>query len=262
MKKSINTTDSGGRILSVPAQRDLLLLGLVWSAGFVDAAGYLGLGRVFTANMTGNAVLLATALSRGADLAALRSFAALVGFILGVLTGAYIAMGDYNKEVWPGPVNKVLLLELVAIIALALCWSHVDALTSSDVLAGLIVLSGFAMGLQSAAVRRLDVSAFGSTAITGTLIGVISGLVAWLQLPFRRSEAEQQYARESRTALNLSFTVWTVYLLGALIGGETEERWHAEAIWLPAGALAVVIVVSAVRLRRVQEMSSLPSSGP
>ena len=39
-------------------ERDLLLLALTWAAGNIDAIGYLGLGRVFTANMTGNTVLL------------------------------------------------------------------------------------------------------------------------------------------------------------------------------------------------------------
>ena len=38
--------------------RDALLLILTWAAGNVDAIGYLALGCVFTANMTGNTVLL------------------------------------------------------------------------------------------------------------------------------------------------------------------------------------------------------------
>src|SRR5437868_15296221 len=34
------------------------LLALTFTTGLVDAVSYLGLGRVFTANMTGNVVLL------------------------------------------------------------------------------------------------------------------------------------------------------------------------------------------------------------
>jgi uncharacterized membrane protein YoaK (UPF0700 family) len=39
-------------------RRDILLLVLTWAAGSVDAISFLALGRVFTANMTGNTVLL------------------------------------------------------------------------------------------------------------------------------------------------------------------------------------------------------------
>lgn len=34
--------------------RDALLIGLTLAAGVVDAVSYLGLGQIFTANMTGN----------------------------------------------------------------------------------------------------------------------------------------------------------------------------------------------------------------
>ena len=73
-----NITDadpsSGGRHFShVFVQRDAMVLVLTWAAGGVDAISYLGLGHVFTANMTGNAVLLGLAVGQGQGLAALRS---------------------------------------------------------------------------------------------------------------------------------------------------------------------------------------------
>ena len=57
-------SDRGYPGLSSTARRDLLLLGLTWSAGFLDAISFLGLGNVFTANMTGNTILLGIALGR------------------------------------------------------------------------------------------------------------------------------------------------------------------------------------------------------
>src|SRR5215470_8216887 len=44
--------------------RDGVLLALTFAAGCVDALSYLGLSHVFTANMTGNAVLLGLAIGR------------------------------------------------------------------------------------------------------------------------------------------------------------------------------------------------------
>ena len=47
--------------LTFPQGRDTMVLVLTWAASGVDAISYLGLGHVFTANMTGNAVLLGLA---------------------------------------------------------------------------------------------------------------------------------------------------------------------------------------------------------
>ena len=46
----------------------LTLLTLTFTTGLIDAASYLGLGRVFTANMTGNVVLLGFGLAGAAGL--------------------------------------------------------------------------------------------------------------------------------------------------------------------------------------------------
>jgi uncharacterized membrane protein YoaK (UPF0700 family) len=48
--------DGAARSIRHPLARALLVL--TFSTGLVDAVSYLGLGRVFTANMTGNIVLL------------------------------------------------------------------------------------------------------------------------------------------------------------------------------------------------------------
>ncbi|MGH2890635.1 MAG: DUF1275 family protein, partial [Solirubrobacteraceae bacterium] len=59
----------------IPTPSILLALALV--GGLVDAASYLGLGQVFTANMTGNTVLLAVDVVRGNGADAARSGVAL-----------------------------------------------------------------------------------------------------------------------------------------------------------------------------------------
>ena len=46
----------------------LSLLALAFTTGLIDAASYLGLGHVFTANMTGNVVLLGFGIAGAAGL--------------------------------------------------------------------------------------------------------------------------------------------------------------------------------------------------
>ena len=67
----------------------LSLLTLV--TGLVDAACYLGLGRVFTANMTGNVVLLAFGAAGAQGLPVLAPTVSLVVFLVGATGGGWLA---------------------------------------------------------------------------------------------------------------------------------------------------------------------------
>src|SRR5260370_7832509 len=78
---------------------------LAWAAGIVDAVSYLGLGRVFTAMMTGNTVLLALAIGQGERMAVLRSALALAGFSVGAATGALIVSRGRSRDEWPPRVT-------------------------------------------------------------------------------------------------------------------------------------------------------------
>src|SRR3979411_3202679 len=59
--------------------------------GLVDAVSYIGLGHVFTANMTGNIVLLGFAFAGVPGLSALRSLTALAAFLVGAVIGGRLA---------------------------------------------------------------------------------------------------------------------------------------------------------------------------
>src|SRR5262249_15723409 len=70
-------------------ERPLLvaLLALTFVTGIVDAVSYLGLGHVFTANMTGNVVLLGFAVAGASGLSVPRSSLSLLGFLAGAVCG-------------------------------------------------------------------------------------------------------------------------------------------------------------------------------
>ena len=98
----------------------LSLLTLV--TGLVDAACYLGLGRVFTANMTGNVVLLAFGATGAQGLPVLAPTVSLVVFLVGAAAGGRLAsrlVGPAGAEV-PASVRRrwvtiTLLLELLLV---------------------------------------------------------------------------------------------------------------------------------------------------
>src|ERR1700733_14278741 len=76
-----------------PQQRTLVLSLYLFTAviGLVDAVSYIGLGHVFTANMTGNVVLLSFAFAGVPGLSALRSITALAAFLVGAVVGGRLA---------------------------------------------------------------------------------------------------------------------------------------------------------------------------
>ncbi len=163
--------------------RDVLLLALTWAAGYVDAIGYLALGGVFTANMTGNTVLLGLHVSQEQGAAVLRSLVALGGFGAGLLIGALIVERGRGAGPWPSAVNRALALEAVFLGIFAIGWHLTGAVRAVAELQGLIALLAAAMGIQSAAVRRLDVPGIATTYMTGTLTSAVTGLVARTRVP-------------------------------------------------------------------------------
>ena len=75
-----------------------MLTSLSLAAGCVDAVGYLGLGQVLVANMTGNYVLLGLAIGQTDGLDVLQSGAALAAFVLGVAVDAAIVEGAQDAR--------------------------------------------------------------------------------------------------------------------------------------------------------------------
>src|SRR5439155_9814039 len=67
------------------------LLVLTFTTGIVDAVSFLGLGHVFTANMTGNVVLLGFGIAGAGGLPIAAPFASLGAYILGAVAGGRIA---------------------------------------------------------------------------------------------------------------------------------------------------------------------------
>src|SRR5262249_8438096 len=188
------------------------------------AISFLGLGNVFTANMTGNTILLGIAVGRGDLAAALRSALALAGFCVGATAGALIVMRDDRAVLWPSSITRALAVELAVRGALALGWRWGGALglAAQRATGFLIVLSAFAMGVQSATVRRFGVSAVTSTAVTGTLAGVMADTVGWLHGSMGVSSLSDASARNARSGFGLSASVWAVYALGGLAGGAAQ----------------------------------------
>lgn len=212
-----------------PAVRpDAWLLSLAFAGGMVDASSYLALGKVFTANMTGNTVLLAVAAARGAGGDAARSAVALGGFCVGVLV-ATILMPP-SDEAWPYRARLALLFELCAFVALFVIWTVVGVGGAGY---ALIAVASLAMGTQSAAVRPASSRGVNTTYMTGTLVSAVASLVEHVRGDSRPGDGPR-----------LPGAAWMTYGLGALAGAFAVKPWQAEAILPPLLIIAAATLVA------------------
>jgi uncharacterized membrane protein YoaK (UPF0700 family) len=154
-----------------PAMTPVLLLATAVT-GVVDAISYLGLGHVFTANMTGNVVFLGFAFAGAPGLSVLHSALALLMFGLGALSGGRIsADADAYAGRW---MTRAFLWEMVFLSgAAAASVGFTRGSEGHGVPVGiLIALTAFAMGLRNAVVRKLAVPDLTTTVLTLTITGL------------------------------------------------------------------------------------------
>jgi uncharacterized membrane protein YoaK (UPF0700 family) len=229
-------------------RRDSLVLLLAWTAGSVDAIGYLGLNHVFTANMTGNTVLLGLTLGQGHGFAAIPNVLALLGFGMGVALGAAIVESGGKPGEWNRRVTGAIFLEGIMLTAFTVLWHAAPggAARSSAVLYLLIALSALAMGIQSAAVRRLNLPGVATTYVTGTITTLIAGLTSHMRSAPPKA-AERDAGREptpGKHPVALQAGVFVTYGLSAVLSGLFQMRvpWLVAVTPLFAVALVLLIV--------------------
>jgi uncharacterized membrane protein YoaK (UPF0700 family) len=164
--------------------RNRLLDALTVSSGAVDAVSFLALGKVFTAFVTGNVAFLGMAIASTTGSAVygvapprvIWVLAALAGFAGGIYLGTKIIRpstheGEQpNGVVWPQRTTFALGLSLLAHLCFVLIWFATSARPGDNVIPVLLATWALAMGMQSAAVRNLNVGGIFTTAATATFI--------------------------------------------------------------------------------------------
>lgn len=156
--------------------RDLLLVCLTFGSGAVDAVSFLGLGRVFTAMMSGNIVLLGLAVGTAAGSEAVRSAVSVLAYAGGVFAATRLLGREAERSLWPTGLTVSLTIAALAQSGLLAGWLASSAHPGQTLEAVLVGLSALAMGLQSGAVARLRVSGVTTTYVTGTLTGLMGAL--------------------------------------------------------------------------------------
>ena len=211
--------------------RDVLLVALAVSTGAVDALSWLGLGKVFSAFMTGNLAFLGFRVAGAAGPPVPRVLAAVEAFALGALLAALLVRTQDTGETWPRRVTVALAAATLPQAAFCAVWVSVGGHPSSGASDLLIVLSALAMGMQTIAVFALGVRGVLTTAATATLAILMGDLSGWSQ-----SRGER---------LRLSAVVVGLFG-GAVVGAFLMVHAVTWAPFFPLAATTLVVAVAAV----------------
>jgi uncharacterized membrane protein YoaK (UPF0700 family) len=224
----------------MPATTDRLHVGLMltlsFSTGIVDAVGYLGLDRVFTANMTGNVVILAMGLTGANGLPVVGPVVALAGFVLGAMIAGRVLRGVPTG--W-GPRDTGLLATVAVLLVVAFVPTLLAGASPypTGIALPVTALLGSAMGMQAGTARHIAVTDVTTVVITSTLAAL--AFDSWL-------------GRRTGQAWRRRLGAVSLIALGALVGAALLLVQFGLGLGLAAAIHVVVAVRGLVGQRRVR----------
>ncbi|SDC43101.1 Uncharacterized membrane protein YoaK, UPF0700 family [Terribacillus halophilus] len=189
-------------------------------SGVIDVLGYIGLSHVFTANMTGNIVLLGIGIGDARQAVLSNAAIALAGFVIGI--AATVLVQKKN-----GTSRSILFWEFILFLFVA---AMILLMPIGEVLSSVILLLlSTAMGMQTIAGRNLKIAGLSSTVLTSTLAAFVEGLMGKTRKP-----SLDTYLRGAAILL---------YLLGAAAGSFSERIIGLNTIWLGVVLLAIILLI-------------------
>jgi uncharacterized membrane protein YoaK (UPF0700 family) len=211
------------------------LMVLTFTTGVIDAVSFVGLGHVFTANMTGNVVFIGFALAGARDVSIARSLVALVAFGGGALLGGRLVRGlalASARHLAIASASEAASLAIAADLALGRM-----GLPPRSIVYAMITLTAFAMGLRNSIVRNLGVSDVTTTVLTLTITGLAAD----------SSLAGGDNARSGRRVISV-----IAMLGGAFLGALVLREWGFTPPLAVAALLAGAVAVHAAMAARTQ----------
>ncbi len=190
-------------------------------AGYVDAIGFIALGGFFVSFMSGNSTRLGVGIVTRSHDAVVA--AALIGsFVVGVTLGSLVGRLALAHR------RPAVLMTVAALLALA---ASADAMGLATISVAAMVL---AMGAENAVFEADGEVHIGLTYMTGTLVKIGQRVAIALM-------------GGDRLAWLPYLVLWIGLIAGACAGAAFYTALGVRALWIAAGAAALLAFVSARR---------------
>lgn len=224
---------------------------LTWIAGFVDAVGFVSLGGIYTANMSGNSVAVGIRAAAQNWPEMLHRFWPVAVYVVGLLLCRILL------EI--GARDRIRAIASVAFAAEIVLLFPACLATSTQAGANpftYIALLALAMGIQNAVLTHFSSLTIHSGFVTGTLLKFTEEFTKFLTSVFDQrknagSSLKTAVARSSkqkpfRLAVWLAF-IWILYVIGASCGTFGHYRIRLQSLAIPIAGLAALMLVDRYR---------------
>ncbi|KAA1430347.1 YoaK family protein [Mycolicibacter arupensis] len=205
------------------------LLLLTFATGLVDAVSVLVLGRVFVANMTGNAIFLGFLFVPGTGFDLTAAIVAVGGFLAGAIIGGRLfrIFAEEDPRRW-----LTVALGLEAALLLLLAGLAGVGVLRYDGISKLVLTVGLAVafGVQNSTARQFGVQELYTTVLTSTIVGI---------------GVDSRLAGGGGGRQRLRYTVVFVMIFGAIVGATLTH-----VVVAPVIALGAVVVLISMALFR------------
>jgi uncharacterized membrane protein YoaK (UPF0700 family) len=215
------------------------LLVLTVLSGMVDAVCYLGLGHVFTANMTGNIVVLGFAAAGAPGFSVPACLTSLGLFLVGAVAGGRISLRvkQHSRLLSTAMIAEASFVAIAAVVAyLAPAVGHGWARYT------VIAILAFAMGIRNSVIRRLSIPDMTTTVLTMTLTGLA---------------ADSPLAGGKSVRAGRRVTSVLAMLVGAVVGAALFLHIGA---WLPLAISAAAATLTTVAFWRSKGPEALDAA--
>lgn len=149
-----------------------LMLIATFATGIADAIGYLGFDHIFTANMTGNVIILGMGLAGNDGLPVAGPIIALAAFFIGALASGRL-LHRIGKG-WSRPVALMFLVEAAALCTAGIALIMIPIEPRSGAMYAFTAITACALGCQAAAARKIGVKDVTTVVVTSTITGLAS----------------------------------------------------------------------------------------
>jgi uncharacterized membrane protein YoaK (UPF0700 family) len=222
---------------------------LTLASGLVDIVGYLGIFRLFTANMTGTTVQLARNAVSGNWAAAWAAAAVVASFFVGSVLGRALIQVSSRMQLRRA-ASVTLVLEAVLVCGTAY-WAVDRRLALASAIQRDLLLSILAasMGLQTATLTGIGPLTVHTTFVTGMLnkLAQFASRIAFRAYDFVRlgsSDVETSLAQKNdKQEALFVFLIWFFYLGGAAAGSWLYQPWGLRTLYLGVLLLLPVIAI-------------------
>lgn len=220
---------------------------LTWIAGFVDAVGFIALGHIYTANMSGNSIALGIQSFHHNWPEALIRFWPVITYVAGLLLCRVLLEFGARRNI--RRIATVTLALEILLLALV-CFARPQATAITLPAAASIGILALAMGIQNGTLTHFSFITVHTGFVTGTLVKMaeeFARYMAWLwdatsgSRPGWRDILRASLHEGSFERSMLLAGLWLAYVAGALSGAFGNSVASLKSLMVPVLSLVVVI---------------------